>query len=161
MGQQKEKETKGLISSIIGTVGGYFYGSKKEDSTEKISEVEPEHVPREFQMKPTSDSEVTSTDLTVKQPIDFKDESEIIPEECEDQTKVVEEVMIEKKVVGKVEATLDTPTREEPLQNDTPTKEEPHQNDTPTKEEPHLIHNCLHRAVCHLSTGLHISGHLA
>ena len=82
--EDQKKESKGFISSIIGTVGGYFYGSNKkdEDSNEKISETE--HIPREFQMQPTSE---TSTELTSKQPIDFKDESEIIVEESEEQTK--------------------------------------------------------------------------
>ena len=144
--QEKEKESKGFISSIIGTVGGYFYGSKKQEE-EKISGVDPEHIPREFQMKPTIE---TSTDLSVKQPIDFKDESEIILEESEDQTRVLEELMTEKKVEGKVEAILQnhTPSKEEShendkteekhLQNDIPVKEEQFQNDSANKEEESL-----------------------
>ena len=141
--EDQKKESKGFISSIIGTVGGYFYGSNKkdEDSNEKISE--SEHIPREFQMQPTSE---TSTELASKQPIDFKDESEIIVEESEEQTKgkespepVLEDRMMLDQVLGKVEAAQtgfddniasnnesigheDLPVEEEPVEKDIPEK---------------------------------------
>merc|ERR1711976_1096594 len=77
-----KQQSKGFISSLFGTVGGYFYGSKKsEKNEEENTSEEKEHVPREFQMQP--DSNVSTLDLNTKQ-IDLKDESEIIMEESEE-----------------------------------------------------------------------------
>ena len=105
--QKAAKESKGFISSLIGTVGGYFYGNKKEQDSRDTPETD--HIPREFQMQPTSESDTTSPDLTVKQPIDLKKESEIIREEFDEKESssenIVKETIVEEKVIGKVDAT--------------------------------------------------------
>ena len=76
-------QSKGFISSFFGTVGGYFYGSKKtEDSNAEKTSV-AEHVPREFQMQP-QEANISSSNDGKKQTIDLKNESEIILEESED-----------------------------------------------------------------------------
>merc|ERR1712002_1353923 len=86
--------SKGFMSSMKNTIGGFFYGENvsKEDTKEEEQEKEPvtndtvnfekeseksdPHVPREFLMQPTSqDENISSSSLTKKQPINLKDEN--------------------------------------------------------------------------------------
>jgi len=76
-------QSKGFISSFFGTVGGYFYGSKKAEDSNNEKPPVTEHVPREFQMQP-QEANTSSSNDGKKQTIDLKNESEIILEESED-----------------------------------------------------------------------------
>merc|ERR1711872_1046861 len=67
-------------------------GSNESVTSEKESDKVDTHVPREFLMQPTKEDEnISSSSLTKKQPINLKDENEIIVEETE-PTEVATEI---------------------------------------------------------------------